>query len=164
MYERWPSGFSLQFGSSLWVVLAAHVHWFMEMASNSWVKIGDYLEQLLILDGIEQVLVEDGKFSQSQKLFWIINKVDELLPMIADAVTQGEWYQKANQLKLLGNIDQQFEQLADSDPLHRKYLQDKVQDIEELKGRLEDSYKRFEAVRERARSLRDGVSSFSRPG
>jgi hypothetical protein len=150
-------------GTTSWMMLAVHVHWFMEMASNSWVNIGDHLEQLLVSGEIDQVSIEDDEFSHSRKLFWIINKVDELLPIITDAVTQRDWYQNANQLKLeaLPQLDPPSHILITKRTNGMEDLRAKIQDIEELKGRLQVSYKRFEAIRERARSLRDGVGSFS---
>jgi hypothetical protein len=53
------------------------------MASRSWVEIEESFERLLAGSLTEKLLAEDNKFSQSQKLFWLINKIDSILLMIA---------------------------------------------------------------------------------
>lgn len=113
------------------------------MASQSWVKVGDDFEQLLAGSFVEEMLAEDDKFSESQKLFWIINKVDSILPMIADAVVQWNWYMDANDLR--------------SNPRDMPRFKEKLVAIEVLIQRLQSSQRGFEDMRDRARSLRDGV-------
>jgi hypothetical protein len=72
-----------------------YIHFLIQTASESWADVRDAIEQLLAGSIGEEALAEDDKFSQSQKLFWVINKIDSILPMIADAVTQWNWYLKS---------------------------------------------------------------------
>ena len=70
----------------------------MEAATRSWVTIALYMEQLLTSDNTDHVLIEDDDFSQSKKLFWIISKIDQILPMIADTIAQWNWFSETNNL------------------------------------------------------------------
>ena len=47
----------------------------MLQASDSWVEIATYLGKLLMVEGDNVAVIEDHEFSQSQKLFQIINQV-----------------------------------------------------------------------------------------
>ena len=133
----------------------------MTKASVSWVQIADEFEKLLVLDDTKGILLEDEKFSQSQKLFWMLNKIEEFLPMITDVAVQWTWFRDANYLESL--VDDDFFEGRDwrgkiisKDKQQAEYHK-KLSEIKKLIQRLEDSKLRFQAIRERARSLRDGV-------
>jgi hypothetical protein len=74
----------------LWENVVDFISIFMDLAHRSSVKLGDELVDLLAFDDREKLLYEDAKFSQTQKLFWMINIVDEVVPMMKDAVEQWE--------------------------------------------------------------------------
>jgi hypothetical protein len=74
-------------------------------ASGSWVELADEFEELLVLDDTSELLPEDEKFLQSQKLFWILNKIDELLPMMSDEIIQWTWFRDSNNLGPLTSAD-----------------------------------------------------------
>jgi hypothetical protein len=151
-------------GMDLWMVIIKQIHSFMAKASGSWVELADEFENLLVLNDTKGILLEDEKFSQSQKLFWMLNKIDEVLPMITDEIVQWNWFRDSNNFEKLA-ADHMVE-LKDgrivSGLAQRREFQDKLVEIEKILPRLEDSKLRFQAIRERARSLRDGVG-FKQP-
>jgi hypothetical protein len=147
-------------GMGLWTAITKQIHSFMARASGSWIELADEFEKLLVLDDAKGILLEDEKFSQSQKLFWMFNKIDEILPMITDEIVQWSWFRDSNNFESPaddffelkgwgGNIVSKEKQITT--------FQMKVAEIEKILPRLEDSKLRFQAIRERARSLRDGV-------
>jgi hypothetical protein len=149
-------------GRGLWMAIATQIHAFMAKASGSWVELADEFEKLLVLDDTKGILLEDEKFSQPQKLFWMLNKIEEILPMITDGIVQWNWFRDSNKLKYLADDDffeiknragEVFEVKEDQ----MTALQETLAEMEKIVQRLEDSKSRFEAIRERARSLRDGV-------
>jgi len=145
-----------QLDKSVWGVMLDHAHKFMETASHCWDEIADYLEgEVMTAANDDVILHENGTFSQSTRLFWIINTIDESLPIIIDSVMQWDRFWKI------------AESIADSDldlftgyyTFSKEEFGVMIQKIEDLKRRLWNSDLRFKAIRERARSLRDGVSS-----
>jgi hypothetical protein len=142
------------------MAIASQIHKFMAKASASWVELADEFEKLLILDNTKGILLEDEKFPQSRKLFWMLNKIEELLPMITDEIVQWNWFRDSNNFK--SPADDFFEEKDWVGRIVSKEkqitaFQQKVWKIEKIVPRLEDSILRFQAIRERARSLRDGV-------
>jgi len=142
------------------MAIASQIHKFMAKASASWGELADEFEKLLILDNTKGILLEDEKFPQSQKLFWMLNKIEELLPMIKDEIVQWNWFRDSNNFKSpadgffeetdwVGRIVSKEKQITE--------FQEKVWKIEKIVPRLEDSILRFQAIRERASSLRDGL-------
>ena len=80
--------------------------------------------------------------------------------MITDEIVQWNWFRDSNNFKSpadgffeetdwVGRIVSKEKQITE--------FQEKVAEIEKIVQRLEDSKLRFRAIRERARSLRDGV-------
>lgn len=116
----------------------------MAIASGSWVELADEFEELLVLDGTSEILPEDEKFLQSQKLFWILNKIDELLPMISDEIIQWTWFRDSNNLGPLTSADFSDEKdrvgniLKNTKERQLKKLQDNLLEIEKILPRLED--------------------------
>jgi hypothetical protein len=142
------------------MAITRKIHTFMARASASWVELADEFEKLLVLDETKGILLEDEKFSQSQKLFWMLNKIEELLPMITDEIVQWNWFRDSNNFE--SPIDSFFELKDRRGRIVSKETQitefrKKLSEIEKILPRLEDSKLRFQAIRERARSLRDGV-------
>ena len=159
--------------TNLWVVMLYHIHRFVKMATRSWVEIEESFERLLAGSLTEKLVAEDKEFSQSHKLFWLINKIDGIVPMIADAITQWEWYLDVNGLDSKFDALRQilfFGEVREGADLHEYQRQEtikkfnkKVAAVEVLMKRLRNSQRRFEAMRDRARSLRDGVNSDALP-
>lgn len=95
-----------------------------------------------------------------------MQKIDAILPMIADSVNQCEWYVNGNTLKStddiqLNNILYSYgtEEIHDYlDPDYRlAYARNLVEEIESWKEQLQGAAKSFTIMRERARTLRYGV-------
>ena len=122
----------------------------LEAATSSWVAVANHLECLLPLGDVEKLLIQDNDFSKSKTIFWIISTIDQILPMIIDTIAQWKWFSEANNLSK-GN-----------DPHFRSQGglpdQKKLEPIIEQVRRLDNCKTEFESLRERARSLRDGVS------
>ncbi|KAN0101488.1 hypothetical protein V8E51_011998 [Hyaloscypha variabilis] len=141
--------------SSFWGAMLQAIKECMEVATRSWTKIATHMEQLLTSGNTKQILIEDNNFSQSTKLFWIISKIDQILPIISDATKQWVWFAQANNL---------YRDIEWSSP---PMSQGGLPNLEELKPimeqlqRLNDCKKEFEELRERARSLRDGIFSLT---
>ena len=109
------------------------------------------MEQLLPSTNTNQALSQNGDFSESERLFWIINKVDQILPMITDALEQWRWFSEAHNLHNgRNNLSPPVE---DGGLPSQKDLEPILEQIRRLKA----CQRAFEALRERARSLRDGV-------
>ncbi|KAE9366522.1 hypothetical protein N431DRAFT_471572 [Stipitochalara longipes BDJ] len=142
-------GYQHEERTNLWVTMLYHIHYFIETASQSWMEIKEIFEELLAGSFAEEMLAEDDKFSLSQKLFWIINKIDYILPMITDAVVQWDRYMDAHNLRI-NHLD-----LCKAGTI--KLFEEKVAEIKVLIHRLQISQEDFEAMRDRARSLRDGL-------
>lgn len=164
---------------NLWIIMARAIRSFMDTAHHSWEHIGRHLERLLPPPDSDELLQEDHKFSQSQKLFWIINKVDEIMPIISDGIEQWDWFREKKRLASLYDYDLMDrvvyieDEIVDGATKHspprvnrdemrirvnREEMRLSVKSIDEIKQRLLKSAERFKAVRERALSLRDGVS------
>jgi len=148
----------------------------MLQVSDAWVEIATYLEELLIIEGDNIAAIEDYKFSQSQKLFEIINQVDELLPTVEDTQIQWAWFKNMNRFPSAIDVifstraawykEQDETEKPYSDEVYQAALNKKLQEckdqlrrIDELDQRIRKSGERLRAIRERARSLRDGVST-----
>lgn len=116
----------------------------MSWASRAWVDVGDYLEQLLDSGYSEDMLGVDDDFSQSRKCFWVINSIDTFERDLANTIEQWDWYYKTYDLARQ----------------HDQKVIEWVRKINAEQDRLQSSERRFKALRERARSLRDGVSRF----
>jgi len=147
----------------------------MLQASDSWVEIATYLGKLLMVEGDNVAVIEDHEFSQSQKLFQIINQVDELLPTVEDTQTQWAWFKDMNKLPFAideifsvrgGRMKGQDESAYfGRDEVYQEILskklkecKDRLRRIDELDQRIRNSGEHLKAIRERARSLRDGVT------
>jgi hypothetical protein len=90
----------------------------------------------------------------------MLNKIEELLPMITDEIVQWNWFRDSNNFE--SPADDFFDIVNWAGRMVLKEIQitefqEKVAEIEKIVQRLEDSKLRFRAIRERARSLRDGV-------
>ncbi len=158
--------------------MVSTIHTAMESASRSWVDLGDHLEQLLAPNNPEELLLDDEEFSQSQKCFWVINTIDLIDPMIRDAIQQWEWYRSRRKLDCLpesdliihvaeaGFRDEEEEKVAlftEQEKMEyvargRDEMQRMVGEIEGIKHSLLNSQRRFQSIRDRATSMRDGVS------
>jgi hypothetical protein len=154
-------GAAYESGVGLWMTIAIQIHSFMAKASGSWVELADEFEKLLVLDDSKVISLEDEKFSQSQKLFWMLNKIDQVLPMITDDIVQWIWFRDSNNFE--SPADDFFELKDDWGTIVSKEnqiteFQEMLAEIEKIVQRLEDSKLRFQTIHERARSLRDGVS------
>jgi hypothetical protein len=92
----------------------------------------------------------------------MLNNIDEVLPMITDDIVQWNWFRDSNKLESPANDD--FFEIKDwSGEIYKSkeeqmtVFREKLVEIEKIVQRLEDSKLRFEAIRERAHSLRDGA-------
>jgi hypothetical protein len=132
--------------STLFLTMLSGIYQAMNCASRAWVEIGNHLESLLDQGIAEDLQVDDPDFSQSRKCFWVINSIDNFEQVIITAIEQWDWYCSANKLD-------RVDESSDTKMLEW------VAKIRAEQRRLRDSEKRFKALRERARSLRDGVSS-----
>ncbi|KAH8777269.1 hypothetical protein BGZ57DRAFT_351768 [Hyaloscypha finlandica] len=154
------------FGSAggLWMTTATQIYEFMEKASVSWVELADEFEKLLIQGDAKEIWL-DEKFSQSRQLFWMLNKIEQIIPMITDVTVQWDWFRNSNKLESL--TDDDYFDAWDSvgnivfNDDQKSNLQTQFSEIREILKRLGDSKLRFEAIRERARSLRDGIFSLT---
>jgi hypothetical protein len=154
-----------KYSNILWKFMTFYIHQFMQSASQSSIRIADEFEELLDPDDLSQILIEDDKFSRSQMLFWLINKIDEILPMITDAVAQWEWYRQPTRLaEMTGNNFNYVKTTEDPDwdwnlPKRKEVFDKQIHEIDKHTEELQYSIKRFEAMRERAKALRDGVGA-----
>ena len=142
------------------------IYCFHKMAYNSWDRLGDHLELLLSAEKTSTLfnkrVGDDDVVNDSLDFFWIINKVDEILPIITDAIDQWEWFWAAN--KPLSTQDDEIwlpwmEEVYVEEPV-REGLAEKIKEIENFQKGFHDCYERFEGIRGRALSLREGVSTF----
>jgi hypothetical protein len=123
----------------------------LEGATHSWDAVAVCMERLLPPSDTEKIIKQDHDFSLSKRLFWLISKVDQILPMVADALEQWRWFSEAHELHSREN--------SESPPMKegglpsRKDLESVLEQIRRLKA-CQD---RFDALRERAQSFRDGV-------
>jgi hypothetical protein len=152
------------------LIMLGYIDKFHQMAYASWVELGDYLEAQLS-SSKTSVLVhkrvgDDEIIKASMDFFWIINKIDEILPIITDTKDQWEWFWAANKpfstrdnelwsLRCLAAQEHQDEWKEKQ----RIYLADRIRGIEDHQRRLEGCYDRFKKIRETALSLREGVST-----
>jgi hypothetical protein len=70
-----------------------------ERASISWSQTADHLESLPSFGRLSGLVVKDNEFYESEKLFWMINKIGEILPVIEDSSIQREWFEMQSTLK-----------------------------------------------------------------
>ena len=115
----------------------------LSWASYSWIKVVDLLELCLNFEQSGDLFADSADFSYSRRCFWVINTVDDHENLIADTLAQ--WDRNANNLRELARNDKDINKWLDS--IATNYF------------RLKDSEVRLKALRERARSRRDGVSS-----
>jgi len=125
----------------------------LETATRSWGEVALYMENILTSGDTKQILFEDKTFSRSTILFWMISKIDQILPMISDATAQWAWFARGNYL--FQNVSS-----VPSTPFEDGGLPtpEMLEPILVQIRRLNDCKAEFEELRERARSLRDGVS------
>ncbi|KAH6677159.1 hypothetical protein B0J14DRAFT_651052 [Halenospora varia] len=149
---------------SLFCMVLLHVREYLQLACESRQIVEKELDDFLSENITQGVLAEDD--DQSVKLFWLMQKIDAILPMIADSVNQWEWYANGNKLKStddiqLNNILYSYgtEEIHDYlDPDYRlAYARSLVEEIESWKEQLQGAAKSFTIMRERARTLRDGI-------
>jgi hypothetical protein len=155
-----------------WKMTLKYVLGLMQMANSWWGEIADHLDQLIVFSDQDDKFT-DEKLLKVKELFWVISKIDEILSMISDTLDQWEWFRDSNKLTTaagdeglsgrglipqgsLSPIPREEELKA----LHiiRKDLEEPIHQINAVVNQLLGSYTRFEAIRDRARSLRDGVS------
>ncbi|KAE8450746.1 hypothetical protein EG329_005659 [Mollisiaceae sp. DMI_Dod_QoI] len=137
---------------SLLMNMCTLINHFMEQAASSWMAVGQKMEELILfeIDDLNDILHDDGIFLQTQKLFWIIKEVDGILPMIRDAVQQWNWFYNTNGLSDLGGNEQPYTSLHGD-------ISQPINETNECEERLENAEKLFKEIRERAKSLRDGL-------
>jgi hypothetical protein len=83
----------------------------------------------------------------------VLNKIEELLPMITDEIVQWNWFRDSN--KFESPSDDFFERKDRRGRIVSKETQitefrKRLSEIEKILPRLEDSKLRFQAIRERA--------------
>ena len=161
-----------EFGRCKWLMMAmlVGISWSLEWASRSWVIVADRLEELLHPVDAEELPVDDD-YSQSHSCFWIISNIEEFEPMILDAIEQ--WTSFSTKYKLHNEMqDFPLEQLEmpDIDSPHkeakregqerrREEMLERMHEINTHKKRLNDSLRRLQALRKKAKTIRDGVGT-----
>jgi len=143
----------------------------LESASLSWAKIADHLEKLLKPVDAKKLPKDDDNFSQSHACFWIISNIEEFEPMILDALEQWASFSKKHKLHdELQDFPLKLLKMPDFDAYwskkglswhtperRRKEMIKMIHYVEVSKRRLEQSLRRFQALREQAKTVRDGV-------
>lgn len=142
----------------------------MRTIESRWRQLEQYISSLLVQDFMDpkaycNLLFDDETFSRSRLYFWILGFIIEVQPCIEDNIIQWNLYQQARIRPLLresttrdasGNTNNtDFERSASS--IIRQY--DK--EGNEIKQDLENLKKRFDAISESVRALRDGVRRMS---
>ena len=121
----------------------------LSWASYAWVKVVELLELCLNFEqGNGNFFADSADFSHSRRCFWVINTVDDHENLIADTLSQWDWYRNVNNLRELARNDDRIDRWLDS--IATNYF------------RLKDSEVRLKALRERARSRRDGVRTLAK--
>ena len=144
---------------TLHVTMLSAIRIGMASALQAWIRVGDYLSELL---GVEDIFLqpeEHDRFcfydhtdlSQSKKCFWIINSVDKFYPNIQDTIYQWDWFYTEH-----FNYLTQEELIIDENAVHRS-LRYHRGSIDELQQKLKDQGERFLSIQTQARQLRDGV-------
>ena len=129
--------------SSRMVSTLSSVHQALSWASSAWVKVVTSLEHSLNLQSSNDFFADSPDLSHSRRCFWVINTVDEHENLIAEALAEWDWYRNMNELRELANRNEKIDKWLDS--IATEYF------------RLKDSEARLRALRERAKSRRDGV-------
>jgi hypothetical protein len=164
--HAWMKGPS---GKCLMMAMLLAISWSFELASRSWVTVADHFEGLL--DPIDpDKLPTDADYSQSHTCFWIISNIEEFEPLILDAIEQ--WLSFKTKHKLDDEMQEfpleQLElpdknetgDLSESLENRRKEMIGKIREVETHTKKFEDSLRRLRALRERAKTTRDGVCRF----
>ena len=144
---------------TLHVTMLSAIEIGMRCAVREWIKVGDYLNELL---GVEDIFLqpeEHDRFcfydhtdlSQSKKCFWIINSVDKFHPNIQDTIHQWDWFYTKHV-----NYLTQEELINDESDVY-KTLRSLRGRIDELQQKLRAESERFLSIQKQARQLRDGV-------
>jgi hypothetical protein len=143
--------------SNFWAAMIQLITESLEAATGSWNSIAIYMEQLLPPSDTDEILKQDRDFSLSKRLFWIISKVDQALPIITDALDQWRWFAEAHGLHK--ERDSEAPPMEEGGLPSHKDLETLLEQIR----RLNACQAGFEALRERAVSLRDGVTLILSP-
>ena len=139
------SGEGVEISTRIVATLSA-INQALSWASYSWVKVVEVLELCLDFEqGNGELFADSADFSHSRRCFWVINTVDDHENLIADTLAQWDWYRNVNNLREMARNDKNIDRWLD--PIATNYF------------RLKDSEARLKALRERARSRRDGVSA-----
>lgn len=128
------------------VATMSAIHQALSWASYSWMKVTESLEQSLTFQSNADFFMDSADFSYSRRCFWVINTVDDHEHFIAETLAQWDWYRNQNNLREHARNDQNVDRWLDS--IATEYF------------RLKDSEVRLKAVRERAKSRRDGVGIY----
>jgi len=146
---------------STWVIMmVGQIYQAISWASEAWVDVADNLEQLLVLkDPYNPFPDGQNQLAKSQTFFWIINLIEKMEPMIEDNIDQWEWFSAASKI-----TDIKDEQLYDKETTfgielkdERKRLDDFLVQIGAAKVKIRKTQARFQNLRARAETLRDGV-------
>lgn len=134
----------------------------LKTVETRWRELERYISSLLVQDFMNpkdycDLLFDDETFTRSRLYFWILGFIIEVQPCIEDNITQWNLYRQARIQSLLEDSrdSPKYKNTAafDRSSVIRQYDKEGkqiMQDLENLK-------RRFDAISESVRALRDGV-------
>ncbi|PMD34211.1 hypothetical protein L207DRAFT_588810 [Hyaloscypha variabilis F] len=163
----YPSLFEAQWNRdnrlNLWIALAANINQLMEEAGEDWKHIATYFKDLLEISNPKNFHIDDKKFSEFLNVLWVIDKLDEILPMVRDSLEQWDWFRTGNP-NLCPAVEESplsaREHIRDVESdkhLLSKHLKSKLQELDKSRYDLENYEEKFKALQTRALSLKDSL-------
>ncbi|KAJ4420197.1 hypothetical protein N0V85_000682 [Neurospora sp. IMI 360204] len=134
----------------------------LRTVENRWRELERYISGLLVQDFMNpkdycNLLFDDETFSRSRLYFWILGFIIEVQPCIEDNITQWNLYQQARIQPLLDDLNaKDLSGLTKVEKGIAKSITKYDKEGNEIKQDLENLKKRFDAISESVRALRDG--------